>query len=283
MSEIIAAAGAQVPEEPRDIEVIATEIIYLKNKAGEAILEIGKRLIEAKAQLQHGEWLPWLRDNVDISEDSAQRYMKIAREWSNTDSLRYLNLSKALKLVELEPAEREAFMAEKHDVGGEEKTVYEMTIKELKESLKARESEIERLKAEPKAVTAVEQVPDKERERELEDNIAALKDRLKETKEKLKDAENAKLAEQRSADSDRKIAAEREASLKAQLEKAQKSAAVSGDADVAAFKVHFNEAQQHVSEMSAIIVHLGGSDPALAEKLKNAARAFFTKAGDDLG
>ena len=36
---------------PRDINTITTEILLYKNQAGEAILEIGKRLIEVKAQL----------------------------------------------------------------------------------------------------------------------------------------------------------------------------------------------------------------------------------------
>jgi hypothetical protein len=38
----------------------------------------GKMLIEAKAALKHGEWLPWLRDHCHISERKAQRYMAIA-------------------------------------------------------------------------------------------------------------------------------------------------------------------------------------------------------------
>jgi hypothetical protein len=38
----------------------------------------GKMLIEAKAQLKHGQWLPWLRDHCSLSERKAQRYMAIA-------------------------------------------------------------------------------------------------------------------------------------------------------------------------------------------------------------
>jgi hypothetical protein len=38
----------------------------------------GKLLIEAKAQLKHGQWLPWLRDHCRIPERTARRYMEIA-------------------------------------------------------------------------------------------------------------------------------------------------------------------------------------------------------------
>lgn len=62
-------------EERRDLRVITAEISFFKTQAAESIYEIGRRLIEAKAQLEHGEWLPWLRSEVEFSEASAQRYM----------------------------------------------------------------------------------------------------------------------------------------------------------------------------------------------------------------
>ena len=39
----------------------------------------GDLLIEAKAQLQHGQWLPWLAEHCEISERAAQLYMRAAR------------------------------------------------------------------------------------------------------------------------------------------------------------------------------------------------------------
>jgi hypothetical protein len=42
-------------------------------------MEAGSRLIEAKTLVPHGGWLPWLRDNCDISERTAQLYMKLAK------------------------------------------------------------------------------------------------------------------------------------------------------------------------------------------------------------
>jgi hypothetical protein len=42
-------------------------------------INLGNLLIEAKAQLPHGQWLPWLRDHVELSTRSAQLYMQLAK------------------------------------------------------------------------------------------------------------------------------------------------------------------------------------------------------------
>src|SRR5262249_60382448 len=39
----------------------------------------GEALIEAKARVKHGEWLPWLAEHCDLSERTAQGYMRLAR------------------------------------------------------------------------------------------------------------------------------------------------------------------------------------------------------------
>ncbi len=39
----------------------------------------GELLIEAKGQLGHGRWLPWLQDHCTISERTAQLYMRVAK------------------------------------------------------------------------------------------------------------------------------------------------------------------------------------------------------------
>lgn len=45
----------------------------------------GSLLIEAKAQIPHGEWLPWLKDRCTISERTAQAYMRVSRSFNNLD------------------------------------------------------------------------------------------------------------------------------------------------------------------------------------------------------
>lgn len=52
------------------------------SKADEAIdhaKKAGALLLEAKAALQHGEWLPWLEENIFMSARQVQRYMQVAQ------------------------------------------------------------------------------------------------------------------------------------------------------------------------------------------------------------
>lgn len=138
--------GESAPvETERGIETITEEIIFYKAVGGQAVLEIGKRLIEAKAQLKHGEWLPWLSEKVEFSEASAQRFMQLAREYENPALVRDLGASKALVLLALPASERENFAQEKHVVNGEEKSVSEMSKRELEEAIRQRKlAELER-------------------------------------------------------------------------------------------------------------------------------------------
>lgn len=136
MGDKLAQFGLASPavSEARDIETITSEILSLKKTAGDAILAIGHRLIEAKSLLAHGEWLPWLTEQVEFSERSAQTYMRLAREWSNPQTLADLGAAKVLVLLSLPELEREAFLAE---VPAED-----MSVRELKKAIRERNEAI---------------------------------------------------------------------------------------------------------------------------------------------
>lgn len=82
--------------------------------AGEAMnhaLRCGDLLIKAKATVQHGHWLPWLRENIAFSERTAQGYMRIAQRYSSLrkrDSVADLNVRGVLQ--ELATPRRHAFI-----------------------------------------------------------------------------------------------------------------------------------------------------------------------------
>lgn len=163
--------GAEPPQEPfRDLEIIESEILFYKRNAGQAIIEIGKRLNEAKAQLSHGEWLPWLREKVDISERSAQDFMRLAREYSKSAEIADLGASKALALLALPVSERERFVSEKHEVDGVEKSVADMTAKELKKAIEERDAARQTMEAMKARAEAAE-----ESRAKMETDMAALK------------------------------------------------------------------------------------------------------------
>ena len=64
--------------------------------------------------------------------------MRLSREWSNRQALADLGAAKALTLLALPAEERESFIAENHVVGGEEKTVIDMTSRELERAIRER-------------------------------------------------------------------------------------------------------------------------------------------------
>ena len=130
--------------EARPLEIIEAEIWLYKRQACGAMIEIGRRLIEAKAQLSHGEWLPWLKEKVDFSEASAQRFIRLAKEYSNPSPVTDLGASKALILLGLPASEREDFVSEKHMVNGTEKSVAEMSKRELEKVIKERDAALQR-------------------------------------------------------------------------------------------------------------------------------------------
>lgn len=139
ISKFAQTSGTTALDTPRDIETITGDILKAKRVGGEAILTIGQRLIEAKALLPHGEWIPWLEEQVEFSERTARNFMRLARSWTNRQALADLGAAKALTLLALPPEERERFMSEPHMVDGEEKTVIDMTSRELEKAIRERD------------------------------------------------------------------------------------------------------------------------------------------------
>lgn len=127
----------------RPIEIITQEINYYKFQVGTGIIEIGKRLLEAKQCLPHGKWGDWLQNEVEFSERTAQDYMKIAREYGNPQLIADMGNSttKALLLLSVPASEREEFVSEAHEINGESKLVSEMTTKEMSQLVKELEAE----------------------------------------------------------------------------------------------------------------------------------------------
>jgi Protein of unknown function (DUF3102) len=65
--------------------------------------ECGRLLIEAKAQVKHGEWLPWLEANTEVGPRQCQKYMRLAEGWAEIESKcepnSHLTIDSAMKLL----------------------------------------------------------------------------------------------------------------------------------------------------------------------------------------
>lgn len=118
-----------------------------------ATLEIGKRLIQAKGAVGHGNWSQWLKDNVDYSERTAQNIISIYERFGNgqqklfgasadPEQVAKLNRSQMLALMSIKDEEQcFEFMEEhKEDLQDMSKRELEAAIKELNE-VKAKSEE----------------------------------------------------------------------------------------------------------------------------------------------
>ena len=310
LGRIIAQTMAK-PVEGRTIETITDEILDAKRTGGEAILTIGRCLIEAKDMLPHGEWLPWLNERVEFSERTARNFMRLAREWTNRQTLADLGAAKALTLLALPAEEREQFV--------EDHNVIDMSARQLKEAIRERDearkaaeaakadaSAAEQARAKMEADMAVvnasltaareeKQKADQEAAR-LENELAALKARpvevavetvvdpeaiekakaeaVAEIKAKLDKAREAKAK----ADEKRKQAEASVEILKKSLEnmeRNEKKAALGSDKDVAQFEVLFNQGQELANKMRGLLLKARSrEDPSAAQGMEKALTAL---------
>lgn len=305
--ERAAISPEQALPEARDIETITAEILDLKKTAGEAILAIGKRLIEAKEMLPHGEWIPWLNEKVEFSERTAQNFMRLAKEFSNPQLVADLGARKALTLLALPPEERETFMEANHLVNGEEKTVIDMTSRELEQAVRERDEA--RLAAETaqadarsaqesRAKMAADMALLREQCRSAQEAAAAAQKELEELKakpvdvavmavdqEKLDQARAEAAAEMQAkvdrakaardkAEEQRKAAEAALADANARMEaaaRAERKAAIAGDRDLVVFEELFGQAQVLANKMHGLLIRARGrEDNSQADGMRRA-------------
>lgn len=278
------------PAEGRTIEAITGEILDAKRAGGEAILTIGRCLIEAKDMLQHGEWLPWLNEQVELSERTAQKFMKLAREWSNPNTLADLGASKALMLLALPEGERDAFL--------EDHNVIDMSARQLEQAIKERD----KARAAAEQAAADQRMAEQARDKMAEDmrllnaslasaqdareqamqDVARLEKELAELKARPVEVAVETVVDQAAIDRARAEAiAEMQEKLdkaKALLqstEQARKNAVLNADEDMALFKILFQQAQGNANKMRGILLKMRGrTDPTAAQGVEKDLRAL---------
>ena len=76
-----------------EIAQLHSEIVgYIKITLENAI-RIGELLTEQKAELKHGEWIPWIEGSLPFDKRTAQRYMKcyLEKEELKNDNVSHLS------------------------------------------------------------------------------------------------------------------------------------------------------------------------------------------------
>ena len=113
----------------RSIEIVTAEICTIRDNVArvvmEGVVQIGRRLEEAKQLVPQGEWLHYLETQLGYKPSTAQNYMRIAREFgdaqiglsgkSPSDFFGNLGYSQLLPLLGMPEEEREQ-LAEEHDL-----------------------------------------------------------------------------------------------------------------------------------------------------------------------
>ncbi len=236
----------------RTPQIIAAEINNYKESSGRIQLscavEIGRRLMEAKAFLPHGEWGKWLQEYVSYSQLTAERYMKVAREYGQTrgdspgeekaksSTLKILSYSQALTLLDVPEEERVEFIAELD--------IENMSVRQLQRAIKEREQarrekeETEQENKELQKALEGEKAENSELKKERDDlkakagELEKEKQNLEQDVEKRK-AENSKLKEKPLFKSNQKLRADLTA---AQIKNATHKVAFKFEALERAFK-----------------------------------------------
>ena len=125
----------------RTLEQVASEIRTITASMLVGAIEIGRRMVEAKAMLPHGAFGGWIEENTGYSRSTANNFMRLfdaygnpqksmfGAEISNVQTFGHLSVSKALALLTLPDEEARETFVETHDVES-------MTTRELAEALK---------------------------------------------------------------------------------------------------------------------------------------------------
>ncbi len=160
----------------RPLELIEAEIRFYAKQSADSMVEVGKRLIEAKEQVQHGEWGKWLEEKVEFSQDVANNFMKIAREFPNSAAVRNLSYRKILAIASVPGDQREEFT--------ENKNLEEMTTRQVEAAVKEWKDKFTKADTEAQAANDTLKVAQKDIKKLMTD-IKTEQDSVKRTKIEL--------------------------------------------------------------------------------------------------
>lgn len=296
MSNIVEADYTVVQE--RTLPVIISEIHIIEHNVAktalEGAVEIGARLQEAKEKIGHGNFKNWCQENLNYSQSTAERFMRLNAEYGGEDgllskssTLQIFSITKALSLLKVPEEERETFI-EEHDIEG-------MTTREMEEAIRAANEERDAANAEAKsaksALKAKTEVMDK-----LSEELEKKQKKLDRAEAKLKKEQEGRQAQIDAAIEDQKAEIEKKAQenagavlLKAETERKdlqsenealKRKLANAGNESIVKFKILVDQLQDIFDQAGQCI--LIEQDAERAHKMNAALRQVVDKMKEEL-
>lgn len=263
---------------------IALEINTIKEQTRKLLIynsiEIGRRLVEAKEIVDHGEWGKWLENEVSYSKSTANNLMKIFKEYGadqinligdNLKSQAFgdLSYSQAVVLLGIAPEEREKFI--------EENNINEMSTRELKKVIDEKKKLEKELKNKDKAISELEKAfnSNAEAKRKQEEENKTLTNKIDELLKELEEAKNMPTEiKVETADIEREYQ-EKLDSLNKEKEELAKRLNKENTSDEAVFRVHFDNIVKSYNGLLQSLDNIQSSNEIQGMKLKEATEKFL--------
>ena len=284
----------------RSIEIVTAEIHTIRDNVAkvfmDGVIQIGRRLEEAKQLVPQGEWLRYLDEELGYKPSTAQNYMRIAREFGDgqvglsgktaSDFFGQLGYSQLLPLLGLPEEEREQ-LAEEHDLAGMSSREIAALVKErdeAKAAAEAAQSEWQQMlsrldESDKKKVEYLRKLHEarnqakagKEAAREAEEKATAIQQRLDELEQQ--DGQPRELTDEELEKIRADVAAEQAAAVQAAEERAEEALArLEKVKNPAAHRVNFlfGELGEVWQRLEAALDELAGTDAAAAARMRGA-------------
>ena len=154
----LATTAPSAVDSPRTLDMVAAEIRTFTASMLNNIIEICRRMCEAKEMLPYGKFGDWIKENTGYSRSAANNFMRVFQEYGtrqgslfgatveNDQAFGKLTYTQALALLALPAGEREEFV-ESHDVENMSTRELQAAIEERDEALKRAKIAEERAKA----------------------------------------------------------------------------------------------------------------------------------------
>jgi len=315
MSEVATINNLSIARTPF---MIATEINSIKEQTRKMVLfntiEIGRRLVEAKAMIPHGEWGNWLKESVNYSQSTANNLMRIFKEYganqialfdnnAKSQALGNLSYTQAVALLGIPAEEREQFI-EEHNVENLSSREIQKLIKERDKAIKEKEELQAKLESDLRTtdkvlrdtqatVKMLQDELEKERQRtksEVErltgllnearangasdEMVKQLEDELKEARRQVQELTD-KLNQPVTIET--AVVEKIPEEVEQELNELRKKVAQSSNATTIKFKVQFDQLVDGFRDLLATLDEIRSSDPDLHEKYKGAVRGLISK------